>query len=67
MTTRPTAPPDERWLSKTTAAERLDVSTATIDRMIRAGELEAYALRGKNSIRVKASDVRALLVPRRPA
>jgi len=49
-------------LSLDAAAARLGVCTRTVRRAISAGELKAYRVRGK-SIRVKTSDVDALLTP----
>ena len=52
---------DAEFVTKSEAAEYLKVSTHTVDRMRAAGELPTYRLR--RSVRFKASDVLALLVP----
>jgi len=51
-----------RWLSKAAAADQIDVTTRTINRMIAAGELPAYRV-GKRMVRIKQTDLDALLSP----
>jgi excisionase family DNA binding protein len=54
---------DRRWASLDQAAEHLDVSTATIRRMISRGELPAYRL-GKRLLRVDMNEVEAAIYVR---
>lgn len=50
----------QQWLSRAQAAERLGVSTQTIDNWVRLGKLDRYKLAGRRLTRFKAEDVEAL-------
>ena len=50
-------------LTITEAAQRLHASTRTVYRMINSGELKAYRLGKRATIRIKACDIDAALTP----
>ena len=54
--------PDEWWSIIDTAAY-LRQTTKTVRMRIAGGELKAFRIRGSSAIRVRASDVKALLEP----
>lgn len=51
------------WVTIQEAAEYLGITTATVRRRIASGDLKARRLKGGPSIRLRASDVEALLEP----
>lgn len=51
-----------RWLSYTEAAELCTLSVRSLKRLTQAGKLPCYVIGGK-VLRLKASDVEALIVP----
>lgn len=56
---QPEAEKTERLLTRKEAASALAISTVTLDRMIKAGELEARRIRG--SVRIPQSAVAAYI------
>jgi excisionase family DNA binding protein len=70
MTSPPTTPssgfpPRGQRISIVAASERSGLSTKTLRRWIRTGELRAYRV-GKRTLRVDTGDVDALFVPTIP-
>ena len=62
-TVNPPTPSGAAWVSLSGAAAYLGVGTKTVRRYIADGQLPAYRLGGRTTIRVKASDLDALLRP----
>jgi excisionase family DNA binding protein len=60
---RTPAPPRDRFISLPDAAAMLGVHTDTLRRFISEGRIPGYRLAGKSHIRLKVSDVEALLTP----
>ncbi len=58
---------NERYQSVSETAVQLSVSTRTVRRYIEGGKLPAYEVAGTGRVRVKVSDVQALLVPLVPS
>lgn len=56
-------PTDDTHVTLADAADFIGVSVETIRRYIDSGDLPAFKVAGRNTIRVKANDVRALLTP----
>ena len=56
---------ETEWLTRTQAAERLDVNVRTIDRWVKRGILERYET-PTGRARFDGKDVDALRSPRRP-
>lgn len=52
-----------RWLTLAEAADHLGVTERTIRNYIARGALPGYRLAGKRALRVKLTDVNALLAP----
>lgn len=63
MPTRDDAAPRVEWLNLDDAAACLGCSTRTVRRYIADGHLPAYRIRGGRGIRIKRTDVNAMLVP----
>lgn len=53
----------DNYVSLTLAAERFDLSVRTLRRYIAEGRLPAYRIAGTHTIRVRVTDVQALLAP----
>lgn len=51
------------WLTKEQAAAHLQVTTRTIDRLVKAGKLRKHVLDGTNSVRFKREDLDGLMEP----
>lgn len=51
------------WLTVEEAADRLRVSTATVRRWIRHGKLTKHTVAGLQSVRIRRSEVDALIRP----
>lgn len=49
------------WMNRPQVAEEFGFSLRTVNRMIAAGELKAYSIGRRRSLRVKTSDVAALV------
>lgn len=62
MTTRP-SDSERIWISLNEAAEYLGVAPKSVRRYIADGRLRAYRLAGKQTIRIKAQDLDALMRP----
>ena len=53
----------EAELTRVEAAELARVNPRTIDNLVQNGTLPAYRIKGTRLIRIKRSDVEALIVP----
>jgi excisionase family DNA binding protein len=60
--TRGETPPRRQWLTYPEAAELCTLSVRSLKRLTAAGKLRCYVVGGK-VLRLKASDVEALIVP----
>lgn len=52
---------DERWLTVQEIAERLHVTTQTVQRWLRAGKLKGRNFSGRTGYRVREADLEAFL------
>lgn len=62
MSLRPSETP-RRWVTLNEAAEYLNVVPHTVRRYIAAGQLPAYRLAGRQTIRIKVEDLDAMMRP----
>ncbi len=51
------------WLTRAEAAERLRLHPQSVDRYVRGGKLPKYKLDGSKTVRFRAADVDALVIP----
>ncbi len=58
-----TPQPGEEFISIRDAAQLLGVSVMTVRRMLYAGELQAFKVRGEKTYRLRRADVEALKQP----
>lgn len=56
----------DAWVTIEDAADYLGVSSLTVRRRIQSGDLTAYRVTGGAAIRLRAADVRALMLPVTP-
>lgn len=61
-----TQTPTDRYLTVAQVAELVSTSEATVRRWIRSKRLKAHKVRGLQSVRIRESDVHALMVPNAP-